>query len=131
MIYSRAMRTRHLAIPFLLALILLVPASAQAPDETGQPAPRFRAKTTSGEQFDNDSVKGKVVLFEFWTTWCEYCEEEATMVDNIAREFKRKDLIVLAVERAGTRSTGEKVHCRASSLGADRPHQGHQSRCYV
>ena len=41
--------------------------------------------------------KGKVVLFEFWTTWCKYCEEEAQLVDNIAREYKSKNLIVLAV----------------------------------
>jgi peroxiredoxin len=47
-------------------------------DGTGQPAPRFRAKTTTGDQFNNASVKGKVVLFEFWTTWCKYCEAEAS-----------------------------------------------------
>ena len=71
---------------------------AQSRDETGQPAPRFRAKTTTGEQYNNDSIKGKVVLFEFWTTWCKYCEEEAQLVDDIAKEFKDKKLIVLAVD---------------------------------
>jgi thiol-disulfide isomerase/thioredoxin len=80
----------------LLSLGLLL--SAYAGDETGQPAPRFRARTTTGEQFNNESTKGKVVLFEFWTTWCKYCEEEASLVDNIASEFKSKDLIVLAVD---------------------------------
>lgn len=67
-------------------------------DETGEPAPRFRAKTTTGEQFNNESVKDKIVLFEFWTTWCKYCEEESQLVDEIAKEFKSKDLIVLAVD---------------------------------
>ena len=38
------------------------------------------------------------MLFEFWTTWCKYCEEEAELVDDIAKEFKSKDLIVLAVD---------------------------------
>jgi thiol-disulfide isomerase/thioredoxin len=71
---------------------------AFAGDETGQPAPRFRAKTTSGEQFNNESIKGKVVLFEFWTTWCKYCEEEADLVDSVAKEFSGKGLIVLAVD---------------------------------
>ncbi|MGB8967310.1 MAG: redoxin domain-containing protein, partial [Candidatus Sulfotelmatobacter sp.] len=56
--------------PIALTLITLC---ALAGDETGQPAPRFRAKTISGDQFNNASVKGKVVLFEFWTTWCKYC----------------------------------------------------------
>ena len=71
---------------------------AFAADETGQPAPRFRAKTTTGDQFNNASVKGKVVLFEFWTTWCKYCEAEASMVDDVAKEFAEKGLIVLAVD---------------------------------
>src|SRR5947209_11901947 len=83
----------------LLCIVLaLTSITALAADETGQPAPRFRARTTSGAQFNNESVKGKVVLFEFWTTWCKYCEEEAATVDSIAREFKDKDLIVLAVD---------------------------------
>ena len=82
----------------LTAILVLAPFLARAGDETGQPAPRFRAKTTTGEQFNNDSIKGKVVLFEFWTTWCKYCEEEASLVDNIAKEFSGKGLIVLAVD---------------------------------
>ena len=83
----------------LLCIVLaLTSITALAADETGQPAPRFRAKTTTGEQFNNASVKGKVVLFEFWTTWCKYCEEEASLVDDIAKEFSGKGLIVLAVD---------------------------------
>jgi len=81
----------------IFGLFLLAP-SALGGDQIGQPAPRFRAKTMSGEQFNNESVKGKVVLFEFWTTWCKYCEEEADLVDDIAKEFKDRNLIVLAVD---------------------------------
>jgi thiol-disulfide isomerase/thioredoxin len=82
-------------LPIFVALLCL---SAFAADETGQPAPRFRAKTTSGDQYNNASIKGKVVLFEFWTTWCKYCEEEAELVDDVAKEFSTKGLIVLAVD---------------------------------
>lgn len=93
---------RHPVLTAALAVISLTILSntvlAQSRDETGQPAPRFRARTTTGEQFNNDSIKGKVVLFEFWTTWCKYCEAEAEIVDDIAKEFKSKDLIVLAVD---------------------------------
>ena len=81
----------------LIALLLLALATLAA-DEAGQPAPRFRAKTTAGEQFNNASIKGKVVLFEFWTTWCKYCEDEADLVDDVAKEFAPKGLIVLAVD---------------------------------
>jgi cytochrome c biogenesis protein CcmG/thiol:disulfide interchange protein DsbE len=82
----------------LLATGLILAPVALAGDETGEPAPRFRAKTTTGAQFNNASVKGKVVLFEFWTTWCKYCEAEADLVDDIAKEFADKGLIVLAVD---------------------------------
>jgi thiol-disulfide isomerase/thioredoxin len=92
------MRTRRLVSSCLLSILFLKPWLARAGDETGEPAPRFRAKTTTGEQFNNESIKGKVVLFEFWTTWCKYCEEEASFVDNLAREFSGKGLIVLAVD---------------------------------
>jgi thiol-disulfide isomerase/thioredoxin len=90
----RASLTLLLAVAALMAFTLV----ALAANEIGQPAPRFHAKTTAGEQFDNASVKGKVVLFEFWTTWCKYCEGEAEIVDDIASEFADKGLIVLAVD---------------------------------
>lgn len=83
------------SLPIFVALLCL---RAFAADETGQPAPRFRAKTTTGDQYNNASIKGKIVLFEFWTTWCKYCEEEASMVDDVAKEFSSKGLIVLAVD---------------------------------
>ena len=82
-------------VPVAVAFVAI---GAFAADETGQPAPRFHAKITTGDQFNNASVKGKVVLFEFWTTWCKYCENEASLVDDIAKEFADKGLIVLAVD---------------------------------
>jgi thiol-disulfide isomerase/thioredoxin len=93
---SAVMRRRILSVIVLIIIASASIALAQR-DETGPPAPRFRAKTTTGDQFNNESIKGKVVLFEFWTTWCKYCKEESQLVDDIAREYKSKDLIVLAV----------------------------------
>jgi len=68
--------------------------------EDREPAPRFRAKSLEGEQFTNASVKGKVVLFQFWTTWCPYCKSEENLVNDITAEFADQGLIVLAVDVA-------------------------------
>lgn len=76
---------------------------AFAAPQSKEPAPRFTAKTTEGERFSNESVKGKVVLLDFWTTWCPHCAEEADIVDRLGREFADKGLIVLAINVAESR----------------------------
>jgi thiol-disulfide isomerase/thioredoxin len=90
----------------LLAALAVPPVLAQnvhreivAEDER-EPAPRFHAKTLAGEQFNNDSTKGKVVLFQFWTTWCPYCKSEESLVNNLTTEFADKGLVVIAVDVA-------------------------------
>lgn len=67
-------------------------------DDQPEPAPHFRAKTLTGETFNNDSVKGKVVLFEFWTTWCPYCKREQALVDQVNQQYADQGLVVLAVD---------------------------------
>src|SRR5436305_10745111 len=104
---------------FALCLCLLLAASAFAADEDGTPAPRFRAKTTTGETFNNESLKGKVVLLEFWTSWCVYCHREAGLVEQINRELSDKGLIVLAIDVAESKKTVKKYleqHPRACGI---------------
>jgi thiol-disulfide isomerase/thioredoxin len=93
---------------FMICLCLLFAASAFATDEDGAPAPRFHAKTTSGETFNNESIKGKVVLFEFWTTWCQYCHQEEALVEEVNKEFEGKGLVVLAIDVAESKKTVKK-----------------------
>jgi thiol-disulfide isomerase/thioredoxin len=76
----------------------LVSLSACFAQDSGTPAPRFTAKTMAGERFNNEAVKGKVVLLQFWTTWCGYCRREQPLVDAIDREFSSQGLLVLAVD---------------------------------
>jgi thiol-disulfide isomerase/thioredoxin len=66
--------------------------------DTREPAPKFRAKSLDGENFNNDSLKGKAVLLQFWATWCQYCRGDQPVVDNMVREFSPQGLIVLAVD---------------------------------
>ena len=82
------------------AVVLVASLASFAADEEGQPAPRFHAKTLAGETFTNDSVKGKVVLLQFWTTWCPYCRKEQELVDSIDQEFAPKGVVVLAIDVA-------------------------------
>jgi thiol-disulfide isomerase/thioredoxin len=100
------MRTRTLpsSVPLLVTTLVLA-SSLLAANTAREPAPRFHATTTGGEKFTNESIKGKVVLFEFWATWCGFCDHEAPYVDQIAKEFAGKGLIVLAIDVGESRKT--------------------------
>src|SRR5215813_13451773 len=82
----------------LLGTLALTALCAFAGADEREPAPRFRAKTLNGESFTNDSLKGKVVLLEFWTTWFSYCRNEQSLVNDINHEYADKGLVVLAVD---------------------------------
>ena len=87
-------------------IVLAVGFAAASKDK--EPAPRFTAATTSGEKFTNDSVKGKVVLLEFWTTWCGFCADEAAFVDKIGKELSPKGLVLLAIDVGESKKTVKK-----------------------
>jgi thiol-disulfide isomerase/thioredoxin len=97
-----------LARSAVLSALLLCVLAVFGGTKDKEPAPRFHAKTMEGQNFTNESIKGKVVLFEFWTTWCGYCLGEAPFVDQIAQEFKDKGLIVLAVDVGESKKTVKK-----------------------
>jgi len=83
---------------FVLGIAVFTALFALAADNSREPAPRFNAKTLSGETFNNSSIKGKVVLLQFWATWCQYCRGEQEIVDRIQKDYADKGLIVLAVD---------------------------------
>jgi thiol-disulfide isomerase/thioredoxin len=68
-----------------------------AAEEGREPAPRFTAKSLDGEKFSNEALRGKVVLVQFWATWCQYCRRDQPSVDAIVEDFADKGLVVLAV----------------------------------
>lgn len=89
----------------LFAMLGVVATMLAAQSGERQSTPRFRAKTLNGESFDNQSVKGKVVLLQFWTTWCPYCRREQPLVDEVQKELASKGLIVLAVDVGESKKT--------------------------
>src|SRR5436309_4209896 len=92
----------------IFSVLILAAVCALAGPKDKEPAPRFNAITTTGEKFTNDSIKGKVVLLEFWTTWCGYCADEADFVDKIGHDFAGKGLLLLAIDVGESKKTVKK-----------------------
>ncbi|HEX4807798.1 MAG TPA: TlpA disulfide reductase family protein [Bryobacteraceae bacterium] len=65
--------------------------------DTNELFPHFVAKTMDGERITSESVKGKVVLIDFWATWCPPCKKDQPIVESLLSEFAKDGLMVLAV----------------------------------
>lgn len=81
----------------LLALLLLaLPTGAMASPRIGQPAPNARFESVTHEKFDLASLRDKVVVINFWATWCGPCKAELPLLDAYYREMREHGLVVLA-----------------------------------
>ncbi len=73
--------------------------AADAPESMqGTPAPDFSLPDLSGRVVRLSSLRGKVVLLDFWGTWCGYCREALPTIELLHRSLKDKGLLVFGVD---------------------------------
>jgi thiol-disulfide isomerase/thioredoxin len=63
----------------------------------GQPAFPFKLDLLDGPPFRLADRKGRVVVVEFWATWCGPCLQSMPLVDGVVREFAERGVELLAV----------------------------------
>jgi cytochrome c biogenesis protein CcmG/thiol:disulfide interchange protein DsbE len=92
------MRGSIAAVAAGLALATLLHAGqALAKPEVGKPAPDFRTTTFDGKVVTLKDLKGKVILINFWATWCGPCKTELPMLDAYYKVRKDAGYTALAV----------------------------------
>lgn len=88
-------RTRPM-LAALAATVLMLPAMAPAaPAST--PAPDFSLPARAGGDVSLASLRGQVVLVNFWATWCGPCRKEMPLLEQIYQRYKGLGFTLLAV----------------------------------
>ena len=86
-----------------LALCVVVgcfDSSQPAPDGPREQAPAFDLLRLDGVRARLDEMQGKIVILDFWATWCAPCREEMPSIERLRRVMKDQRFAVLAVNLA-------------------------------
>ncbi|PYT64920.1 MAG: alkyl hydroperoxide reductase [Acidobacteria bacterium] len=90
---------RHIvALITLLATSLALTTSAPAdltPAASRKPLPEVALSDSNGASVDLSAYKGRVVLLDFWATWCEGCKEEIPWFMEFQNKYKKTGLTVV------------------------------------
>jgi cytochrome c biogenesis protein CcmG, thiol:disulfide interchange protein DsbE len=99
-------------VKLLLALVLGAAAfcagAAELKRWDGAATPELALEDLAGKQHDLAQYRGKVVLVNFWATWCEPCRAEMPSMDRLRGALEGKPFVILAVNMAEPLSRIEK-----------------------
>jgi len=92
------------ALAVLLAIVgLALLRNQRGPVQIGKPAPDFSLTTFEGEPISLESLSGKVVLLNFWASWCKPCEQEAADLEEAWRFYQpRGDVAFIGIDWTDT-----------------------------
>jgi peroxiredoxin len=105
--------------------LIAAPAPTQRADQEPSPAPQFALKDLSGKNVSLSDYKGKVVLLNFWATWCVPCRTEIPDLVRLQKEYQSRGLQILGITypaytRRGVQQVVSRLKVNYPILLADR-----------
>lgn len=96
-----------------LAIVALALVGAPSAPQNAQPGanlvnkplPNFSMKTVAGATINNQTVRGKVVLLDFWATWCGPCKAASPFMQELHTKYASRGLMLIGAN-AGERTAG-------------------------
>ena len=129
-------RARRYGLEHLLATVLMViavgaPASANSPAlpalikpldlvsyRPGTKPPDFTGPTLDSQSMSLSNLRGKVVVINFWASWCHECRPEMPVLEQLHREFGGRGLAIVGIN---ARENAEAIRRYAKELGLTFP----------
>ena len=95
----------------LLALLLLAASAAWAMPEVDQPAPALKGTLFSGKPFNLRDMRGKVVLVNFYSSYCKHCAYEIGNLETFYEQHREQgfEVVVVGVDALGDRHRVERM----------------------
>jgi peroxiredoxin len=75
----------------------------------GQPAPNFQLESLTGERVRLEDLRGKVVLLDFWATWCGPCLRAMPEIEQVHKAFGDDSVVVLGVNQGDEREAAQQT----------------------
>jgi thiol-disulfide isomerase/thioredoxin len=88
----------HIAVPAAAPAADLPPLAHSLTVLAPKAAPELRFKDLEGREHDLAGLRGKVVLINFWATWCPPCRREMPSMERLSQALKGEPFAVLAVD---------------------------------
>ena len=97
--WSHVATMKHLRfLPLSLALVVtLLPALRAENEAVARPAPAWTLKDVDGRTVRSDEFRGKVVVLDFWATWCGPCRSEIPGYVELQRKYGGDGLVIVGV----------------------------------
>jgi cytochrome c biogenesis protein CcmG, thiol:disulfide interchange protein DsbE len=99
---------RRFTVAALLAAASFVASAVELKPWEGGATPPLALEDLAGRTHDLSEMRGRVVLVNFWATWCEPCRAEMPSIDRLRNSLKGKPFEVFAVNMAEPLSRIEK-----------------------
>ncbi|MES2365975.1 MAG: TlpA disulfide reductase family protein [Pseudomonadota bacterium] len=89
-------RIARILLMGMLTVATTLPVQADSL-RVGTPAPAFTVKTLDGRVLSLAGLQGKVVVLNFWATWCPPCRAEMPILEQYYRQHQKEGLEIIAV----------------------------------